>query len=168
MKRVITATAAAFAAAVVGPAGAFAAPAPTTPANVVPTKVALVNDCGMGNGDCRVLDMVGTFAGVVKYRQKAKGDLRLVILVKNAPANVEYNLEVYCGRTAATRGARVGELAKAVKTNGAGIASSDPIELTTIALKTACGTGRVVGHVELVSATRTSILVAAPIVVNLA
>ena len=167
MKRVITATAAAFAA-VVMPAAAFAAPVATTPAIVVPTKVALINDCGMGNGDCRVLDMVGTFAGVVKYRQKPKGDLRLVILVKSAPANVEYNLEIYCGRTAATRGARAGEIANVVKTNGAGTASSGPIELTTADLKTACGTGRVVGHVELVSATRSSILVAAPIVVNLA
>lgn len=169
MKRVITATAAAVAVVVV-PTAAFAAPAPAAPAKVVATKVALVNDCGMAdsNGDCTDLDMVGTLAGIVKYRQKSKGDVRLVIVVKSAPANVSYDLNVYCGKKAEKRGAHIAGLPEAVTTNAAGTASSSSFEIPIADVKSACGTGKVVGHIELVNAKRGSILDAAPIEVKVA
>lgn len=157
MYRFVTIGAAVLAAAAV-PSAAIAAPSSTT-------KVPLVNDCGNAaiNGACQSLDMIGTFAGVVKYRHKGNGDLRLMIQVKAAPPDQSYKLAVYCGQTAARPGTLIGELADAVKTDTLGAGAGGPFQVPMADIRTACGTGNAIGHVQLVNTQAGSILDAAPI-----
>ncbi len=163
MYRLITIGAAAVAAAAV-PGAAFAAagtPSPTV-------KVPLVNDCGNGslNGECGSLDMQGTFAGVVKFRHKANGDLRLMIQAKGAPRDQGYKLDVYCGRSATSPGALVGELPDALKTGAAGSGSAGPFEVPLADIRSACGSAGTVGHIELIDTQAGSILDAGLIKLN--
>lgn len=140
------------------PSAAMAAPATT------PTKVPLINDCGNGsiNGDCMALDNLGTFAGVVKFRHKPNGNLRLMIVVKSAPANSSYQLEIYCGPTAARQGEMVGALADAVSTDQYGAALAGPFEVPAADLQDVCGSSSI-GHLQLVNVPAGSILTAAPV-----
>jgi hypothetical protein len=159
MKHFIAIGAAAVASLAV-PGAAMAAPG--TPGNTV--KIPLVNDCGNGsiNGECLSLDAIGTFAGVVKFRHKANGDLRLMFNVKSAPAGLDYQLEVYCGNSPAQPGALIGKLPDALKTTGTGTAVAGPFELPVSDIHSACGNAGI-GHVQLVSIMGGSILSAAPV-----
>jgi hypothetical protein len=160
MYRFITIGAAALAAAAVPGTALAAAGGPSST-----VKIPLVNDCGNGslNGDCLSLDMVGTFAGVVKFRHKGNGDLRLMIQVKSAPHDQGYKLEIYCGQAAGKPGALIGELADALTTDAAGAAAGGPFEVPLADIRSACGSGNAVGHIQLVNVQAGSILDAAPI-----
>ncbi len=151
---------AATVAALAVPGAAMAAPG--TPSNTV--KIPLVNDCGNGsiNGECLSLDAIGTFAGVVKFRHKANGDLRLMFNIKSAPAGLSYQLEVFCGTSPARTDGVIGKLADAVKTDANGTAVAGPFELPASDITAACGTAGI-GHVQLVSIMGGSILSAAPV-----
>lgn len=160
MNHFITIGAAAIAAVAV-PGAAFAAPG--APVNTV--KIPLVNDCGHGalNGSCQSLDMIGTFAGVVKFRHKGNGDLRVMINVKSAPASRTYQLAIYCGTSAARASAVVGELAGALMTDASGAGTAGPFEVPAADIRSACGSGNAIGHLALADTAGLSILDAAPI-----
>lgn len=159
MNRVIV-IGATVAAAIGIPTAALAAPA-------VPTKVPLVNDCGKAsiNGDCAAPDLVGTFAGVVKFRHKDNGDLRLMIVVKDAPKQTPYQLDIHCGPSPAAPGALATSLTGAVQTDDMGAAVAGPFEIPAKDLEAACG-AQAIGHIQLTNAAAGSILSAAPIEVT--
>lgn len=152
------------AAAVAVPGAAFAQPAAQAPA---PVKVPLVNDCGNDsiNGDCLALDMIGTFAGVVKSRHKQNGDLRIMVVVKSASANTAYGLEVYCGSSPQNPGTLAGSVPDAVRTDAMGAALAGPFEIAAADLSRSCAAGSV-GHIQLVDVPGGSVLSGGPVQVT--
>lgn len=129
-----------------------------------PVKAPLVNDCGQNsiNGDCTTLDGVGTFAGLVKSRHNFRGNLRLMLIVKEGSASATYNLDIYCGANPAQPGTLAASLPNAVQTDPVGAAVAGPFEVPAADIKTACGT-EAVGHIQLVDATGGSVLSGGPV-----
>jgi hypothetical protein len=134
-----------------------------TPA-ATPIKAPLVNDCGQNsiNGDCTALDGAGTFAGLVKSRHNARGNLRLMVVVKAGAASATYNLNVYCGADPAQPGTLAASVPNAVQTDQAGAVVAGPFEVPAADVKAACGS-QAVGHIQLVGVAGGSVLTGGPV-----